>query len=135
MMSNDLPSREMVEGSSRAPARAMLHAAGFDDKALSKPLVAIVHSFSTVTPCNMHLRDLAQHASRGIEEAGGTPIEFNTIVVTDGIAMGTRGMRASLMSREVIADSAELAVRGHSLDAVVFIVGCHKTIPAAAMAA
>jgi dihydroxy-acid dehydratase len=113
----------------------MLHAAGFDSSDLSKPLIAVVHSFSTVTPCNMHLRDLAQHAARGIEEAGGTPIEFNTIVVTDGIAMGTRGMRASLMSREVIADSAELAVRGHSLDAVVFIVGCDKTIPAAAMAA
>jgi len=135
MTSKALPSREMVEGPSRAAARAMLHAAGFDGKALSKPLVAIVHSFSTVTPCNMHLRDLAQHVARGIEEAGGTPIEFNTIVVTDGIAMGTRGMRASLMSREVIADSAELAVRGHSLDAVVFIVGCDKTIPAAAMAA
>jgi dihydroxy-acid dehydratase len=113
----------------------MLHAAGFDSAALAKPLVAIVHSFSTVTPCNMHLRELAQHAARGIEEAGGTPIEFNTIVVTDGEAMGTSGMRASLMSREVIADSAELAVRGHSLDAVLFIVGCDKTIPAAAMAA
>src|SRR5881275_1692427 len=131
MSSVGLPSREMVEG----PARAMLHAAGFDDEALAKPLVAIVHSFSTVTPCNMHLRDLAAHAARGVTEAGGTPIEFNTIVVTDGIAMGTRGMRASLMSREVIADSAELAVRGHSLDAVLFIVGCDKTIPAAAMAA
>jgi dihydroxy-acid dehydratase len=113
----------------------MLHAAGFDAGDLAKPLVAVVHSFSTVTPCNMHLRDLAQHAAKGIEAAGGTPIEFNTIVVTDGIAMGTRGMRASLMSREVIADSAELAVRGHSLDAVVFIAGCDKTIPAAAMAA
>ena len=135
MTSKGLPSREMVEGPSRAAARAMLHAAGFDSPALAKPLVAVVHSFSTVTPCNMHLRALAQHAARGIEEAGGTPIEFNTIVVTDGIAMGTRGMRASLMSREVIADSAELAVRGHSLDAVVFIVGCDKTIPAAAMAA
>ncbi|MEQ7874756.1 dihydroxy-acid dehydratase [Sphingomonas sp. ASV193] len=130
-----LPSREMVDGPARAPARAMLHAAGFDRDALARPLVAIVHSFSTVTPCNMHLRDLAQHAARGISEAGGTPIEFNTIVVTDGIAMGTRGMRASLMSREVIADSAELAVRGHSLDAVLFIVGCDKTLPAAAMAA
>src|SRR5437762_4597380 len=135
MTDKPFPSREMVDGPSRAPARAMLHAAGFDDQALTKPLVAVVHSFSTVTPCNLHLRDLAQHAARGIEEAGGTPIEFNTIVVTDGIAMGTRGMRASLMSREVIADSAELAVRGHSLDAVVFIVGCDKTIPAAAMAA
>ena len=135
MTSNKLPSREMVEGPSRAAARAMLHAAGFDAEDLAKPLVAVVHSFSTVTPCNMHLRDLAQHAAKGIEAAGGTPIEFNTIVVTDGIAMGTRGMRASLMSREVIADSAELAVRGHSLDAVVFIAGCDKTIPAAAMAA
>src|SRR5258707_2159265 len=135
MTHKPLPSREMVEGPSRAPARAMLRAAGFDSSALAKPLVAVVHSYSTVPPCNMHLRDLAQHASRGIEEAGGTPIEFNTIVVTDGIAMGTRAMRASLMSREVIADSAELAVRGHSLDAVVFIVGCDKTIPAAAMAA
>ena len=135
MTKADLPSREMVEGPARAPARAMLHAAGFDAAALAKPLVAIVHSYSNVTPCNMHLRKLAADAARGIETAGGTPIEFNTIVVTDGIAMGTRGMRASLMSREVIADSAELAVRGHSLDAVLFIVGCDKTIPAAAMAA
>ncbi|WP_344708121.1 dihydroxy-acid dehydratase [Sphingomonas humi] len=130
-----LPSREMVEGPARAPARAMLHAAGFDAAALAKPMVAIVHSYSNVTPCNMHLRDLAAHAAEGIKAAGATPIEFNTIVVTDGIAMGTRGMRASLMSREVITDSAELAVRGHSMDAVLFIVGCDKTIPAAAMAA
>ena len=135
MTSKGLPSREMVEGPSRAAARAMLHAAGFDDQALARPLIAVVHSFSTVTPCNMHLRTLAQHAMRGIDAAGGTPIEFNTIVVTDGIAMGTTGMRASLMSREVIADPAELVVRGHSLDAVLFIVGCDKTIPAAAMAA
>ena len=113
----------------------MLHAAGYDDEALSKPLIAIVNSWSTVTPCNIHLRGLADHARRGIEEAGGTAIDFNTIVVTDGISMGTRGMRASLMSREAIADSAELAVRGHSLDAVLFLVGCDKTIPAAAMAA
>jgi dihydroxy-acid dehydratase len=113
----------------------MLHAAGYDEEALSRPMVAIVNSWSTVTPCNMHLRDLADHVRRGIEEAGGTAVDFNTIVVTDGIAMGTRGMRASLMSREVIADSAELAVRGHSLDGAVFLVGCDKTIPAAAMAA
>ena len=130
-----LPSREMVEGPARAPARAMLRAAGYDDEALAKPLIAIVNSWSTVTPCNMHLRALADHARRGIEEAGATAIDFNTIVVTDGISMGTRGMRASLMSREAIADSAELAVRGHSLDAVLFLVGCDKTIPAAAMAA
>ena len=130
-----LPSREILNGPARAPARAMLRAAGFDDEALAKPMVAIVNSWSTITPCNMHLRALADHARRGIEEAGGTPVDFNTIVVTDGISMGTRGMRASLMSREAIADSAELAVRGHSLDAVLFIVGCDKTIPAAAMAA
>ncbi|UUR08352.1 dihydroxy-acid dehydratase [Sphingomonas glaciei] len=130
-----LPSREMVEGPSRAPARAMLHAAGFDASALARPMIAIIHSYSNVTPCNMHLRDLAQHAAEGIKAAGATPVEFNTIVVTDGIAMGTRGMRASLMSREVITDSAELVVRGHSMDAVLFIVGCDKTIPAAAMAA
>ena len=131
----NLPSRELVEGPSRAPARAMLRAAGMDDEALAKPMVAIVNTWSTVTPCNMHLRDLAEHCRRGIEEAGGTAVDFNTVVVTDGIAMGSPGMRASLMSREVIADSAELAVRGHMLDAVLFIVGCDKTIPGAAMAA
>src|ERR1700709_2566699 len=129
------PSREMVEGPARAPARAMLRAAGFDEAALARPIVAIVNSWSTVTPCNMHLRALADHARRGIEAAGGTAVDFNTIVVTDGIVMGTKGMRASLMSREVIADSAELAVRGHMLDGVLFLVGCDKTIPAAAMAA
>ena len=135
MAFTNLPSREMVDGPARAPSRAMLRAAGFDEEALAKPMVAIVHNYSTVTPCNMHLRALAEYAAEGIREAGATPIEFNTIVVTDGIAMGTPGMRASLMSREVIADSAELVVRGHSLDAVLFIVGCDKTIPAAAMAA
>ena len=135
MPTTQWPSREMVEGPARAPARAMLHAAGFDADALAKPMVAIVSSWSTITPCNMHLRSLADHVRRGIEEAGGTPVDFNTIVVTDGIAMGTGGMRASLISREAIADSAELAVRGHSLDGVIFLVGCDKTIPAAGMAA
>jgi dihydroxy-acid dehydratase len=124
----------MKSGPSRAPARAMLRATGLDDSALEKPLVAVVNTWSEVTPCNMHLRDLAGPIKQGIREAGGTPIEFNTIVVTDGIAMGTPGMRASLMSRETIADSIELAVSGHSLDAVVVLVGCDKTIPAAAMA-
>ena len=130
-----LPSHDLVEGPARAPARAMLRAAGYDEEAMAKPMIAIVNTWSTVTPCNMHLRGLAEHARRGIEQAGGTAVDFNTIVVTDGISMGTPGMRASLMSREVIADSAELAVRGHSLDAVLFLVGCDKTIPAAAMAA
>ncbi len=131
----DLPSRTLLDGPARAPARAMLRAAGLDDAAMAKPLVAIVNTWSTVTPCNIHLKDLADHARRGIAAAGATPIDFNTIVVTDGIAMGTPGMRASLMSREAICDSAELAVKGHMLDAVLFLVGCDKTIPAAAMAA
>ena len=135
MTSPAQPSRALIDGASRAPARAMLRAAGYDDAAMARPMVAIVNSWSTVTPCNMHLRALAEHARAGIAEAGGTPVDFNTIVVTDGIAMGTPGMRASLMSRECIADSAELAVRGHMLDAVLFLVGCDKTIPAAAMAA
>ena len=131
----DLPSRELINGAARAPARAMLRATGLDDAAMAKPMVAIVNSWSNVSPCNINLRDLAEHARAGIIEAGGTPVDFNTIVVTDGIAMGTPGMRASLMSRECIADSAELAVHGHMLDAVLFLVGCDKTIPAAAMAA
>ncbi len=121
-------------GPDRAPARAMLRATGLDDAAIAKPLIAVVHSWSDVSPCNLNLRDLAQHVRRGVIAAGGTPIEFNTIAVTDGIAMGTAGMRASLASREVIADSIELAVRGHCLDGVVVLCGCDKTIPAAAMA-
>jgi dihydroxy-acid dehydratase len=135
MATPPLPSHEMLDGPARAPARAMLHAAGYDDDALAKPMVAIVNTWSNVTPCNIHLRGLADHARKGIEAAGGTAVDFNTIVVTDGISMGTKGMKASLMSRECIADSAELAVRGHSLDAVLFLVGCDKTLPGAAMAA
>ncbi|MFW5661837.1 MAG: dihydroxy-acid dehydratase, partial [Oceanicaulis sp.] len=129
------PSRTLIEGPARAPARAMLRAAGYDDDKMARPMVAIVNTWTDVTPCNMHLKSLADHAARGIEAAGGTPVQFNTIVVTDGIAMGTEGMRASLMSRECVADSAELAVRGHCLDAVLFLVGCDKTLPGAAMAA
>jgi dihydroxy-acid dehydratase len=122
------------KGPARAPARAMLRATGLDDAAIARPLIAVVHTFSDVSPCNLTLRDLAQHTRAGIKAAGGTPIEFNTIAVTDGIAMGSSGMRASLVSREVITDSIELAVRGHCLDAAVILVGCDKTIPAAAMA-
>ncbi|MGB0132811.1 dihydroxy-acid dehydratase [Dokdonella sp.] len=121
-------------GPDRAPARAMLHATGLDAEAIARPLVAVVHTWSNISPCNLNLRDLANAASEGIRSAGGTPIEFNTIAVTDGIAMGTSGMRASLVSREVIADSIELAVDGHCLDAMVVLCGCDKTIPAAAMA-
>lgn len=127
-------SDEIKLGPARAPARAMLRATGLDDAAIARPLVAVVHTFSDVSPCNLTLRDLAQQARAGIIAAGGTPIEFNTIAVTDGIAMGTSGMRSSLVSREVIADSIELAVSGHCLDAVLVLVGCDKTIPAAAMA-
>lgn len=122
-------------GPARAPARAMLRATGLDDAAIAKPLVAVISTWSDVSPCNITLRDLAQDVRRGVTAAGGTPIEFNTIAVTDGIAMGSDGMRASLASRETIADSIELAVSGHCLDAMVVLVGCDKTIPAAAMAA
>ncbi|WP_345779207.1 dihydroxy-acid dehydratase [Lysobacter sp. CFH 32150] len=122
-------------GPARAPARAMLRATGLDDAAIAKPLVAVVHTWTDVSPCNLTLRDLAQHVRTGVQAGGGTPIEFNTIAVTDGIAMGSDGMRASLASRETIADSIELVVSGHCLDAMVLLVGCDKTIPAAAMAA
>jgi dihydroxy-acid dehydratase len=125
----------MKSGPHRAPARAYLRATGLDDRQIGQPLVAVVNTWSDVTPCNIHLRDLATPVRQGIRDAGGTPIEFNTIVVTDGIAMGTSGMKASLMSRETITDSIELAVGGHLLDAMVILVGCDKTIPAAAMAA
>ncbi len=118
---------------SRAPARAMLKATGLTDEDLEKPFVAVVNTWTEVTPCNMHLNELAEHVKRGIRDAGGTPVEFNTIVVSDGISMGTEGMKASLMSREVIADSLELAVRGHSFDAVVGLSGCDKTIPGTVM--
>ncbi|MFQ5348761.1 MAG: dihydroxy-acid dehydratase, partial [Rhodothalassiaceae bacterium] len=119
---------------SQPPARAMLRATGLDDAALERPMIGVVSTWSDVSPCNLHLRTLAEPLKDGIRAAGGTPVEFNTIAVTDGIAMGTPGMKASLISREVIADSIELAVRGHSLDAVAVLVGCDKTIPAAAMA-
>ena len=124
----------MKTGPDRAPARAMLYATGLDEAAIRKPLIAVVHTWSNVSPCNLNLRELAQHVADGVRAAGGTPIEFNTIAVTDGIAMGTPGMRASLVSREVITDSIELVVDGHSLDAMVVLCGCDKTIPAAAMA-
>ncbi|WP_149196441.1 dihydroxy-acid dehydratase [Luteimonas suaedae] len=128
-------SNAIKQGPEHAPARAMLRATGLDSDAIARPLVAVVHTWSSVSPCNLGLRDLAAHACEGVRAAGGTPVEFNTIAVTDGIAMGSSGMRASLASREVIADSVELAVSGHCLDALVLLCGCDKTIPAAAMAA
>jgi dihydroxy-acid dehydratase len=122
-------------GPERAPARAMMRATGLDDEAIAKPLVAVVHTWTDISPCNLTLRELARDVRAGVQANGGTAVEFNTIAVTDGIAMGSEGMRSSLPSRETIADSIELAVQGHCLDAMVLLVGCDKTIPAAAMAA
>ena len=127
-------SAAVTRGPNRAAARSYLRAAGMTDADFDKPMIAIVNTWSTVTPCNMHLDRLAKDVRAGIIAAGGYPIDFNTIVVTDGISMGTAGMKASLISREIVADSIELAVEGHQLDGVVCIVGCDKTIPAAAMA-
>ncbi|MFZ5617484.1 MAG: dihydroxy-acid dehydratase [Pseudomonadota bacterium] len=124
----------ITKGPARAPARAMLRGAGYTDEDLARPLIAVVNTWSTVTPCNLHLGALAEPVRKGVREGGGTPVDFNTIVVSDGITMGADGMRASLISREIIADSIELAVRGHSLDGAIIMVGCDKTIPAAAMA-
>ncbi|RZI99512.1 MAG: dihydroxy-acid dehydratase [Brevundimonas sp.] len=127
-------SRAVTAGPNRAAARSYLRAAGMQDADFDKPMIAIVNTWSSVTPCNMHLDRLANDVRAGIIAAGGYPVDFNTIVVTDGISMGTPGMKASLISREVVADSIELAVEGHQLDGVICIVGCDKTIPAAAMA-
>lgn len=124
----------VTKGPNRAAARSYLRAAGMSDADFDKPMIAIVNTWSTVTPCNMHLDRLAKDVRAGIIAAGGYPVDFNTIVVTDGISMGTPGMKASLISREIVADSIELAVEGHQLDGAVCIVGCDKTIPAAAMA-
>src|SRR5579862_640105 len=124
----------LVDGPSRAPTRAMFKAVGFTDEDLSKPLVGVAHTWIEIMPCTAHLRSLAENVKKGIREAGGTPIEFNTIAVCDGISMGTDGMRASLISREVVADSIELTSRGHLFDAVVALSGCDKTIPATVMA-
>jgi dihydroxy-acid dehydratase len=127
-------SAPLTDGVDRAPARAMLKGIGLDDEALARPLVGIATTWIETMPCNWNQRELARHVRRGILEAGGTPVEFNTIAVSDGVSMGTEGMRASLVSREVIADSIELVVRGHLLDGLVCLVGCDKTIPAAVMA-
>jgi dihydroxy-acid dehydratase len=127
-------SAALTDGVDRAAARAMLKGIGFDDDALARPLVGIATNWIETMPCNWNQRELARHVRRGIIEAGGTPVEFNTIAVSDGVSMGTEGMRASLVSRETIADSIELVARGHLLDGLVCIVGCDKTIPAAVMA-
>jgi dihydroxy-acid dehydratase len=124
----------LTTGASRAPARAMLKAIGFSDADLRKPLIGVANTWIEIGPCNYHLRDLAVHVKAGIRAAGGTPMEFNTVSISDGITMGTEGMRASLVSREVIADSIELVTRGNGFDGLVVLVGCDKTIPGGVMA-
>ena len=124
----------LTTGAHRAPARAMLKAVGFTDADLKKPLIGVANTWIEIGPCNYHLRDLAAAVKEGVRKAGGTPMEFNTVSISDGITMGTEGMRASLVSREVIADSIELVARGNGFDGLVVLVGCDKTIPAAAMA-
>jgi len=127
-------SRTLLEGPNRAPARAMMRAVGFKDEDFAKPLVLVSHAYTDLQPCNFNHRRVAEWVKEGVREAGGTPIEATTISVNDGIVMGTEGMKASLVSREVIADSIELFARGHLVDAVVTITGCDKTIPAGVMA-
>jgi dihydroxy-acid dehydratase len=127
-------SNPLTTGPHRAPARAMLKAVGFTDADLKKPLIGVANTWIEIGPCNYHLRDLATHVKAGIRAAGGTPMEFNTVSISDGITMGTEGMRASLVSREIIADSIELVTRGNGFDGIVVLVGCDKTIPGGVMA-
>ncbi|HYL94158.1 MAG TPA: dihydroxy-acid dehydratase [Terriglobales bacterium] len=127
-------SAPLVAGWNRAPARAMLHAAGFSREDLEKPLIGVANTWIEIGPCNLHLRELGEHVKQGIREAGGTPLEFNTVSISDGITMGSEGMRASLVSREVIADSIELVGRGNMFDGMIALSGCDKTIPGTVMA-
>jgi dihydroxy-acid dehydratase len=127
-------SSALTDGASRAPARAMLRATGLTDQDLQQPLIGVANTWIEIGPCNYHLRDLAVHVKDGIREAGGTPLEFNTVSISDGITMGSEGMKTSLVSREVITDSVELVARGNMFDGLVVLVGCDKTIPAGVMA-
>jgi dihydroxy-acid dehydratase len=129
-----LHSYTITQGRDRAPARAMLKAIGFTDDDLKKPIIGVANTWIETMPCNYRLRELAVKVKEGIRAAGGTPMEFNTIAISDGVTMGTEGMKASLVSREVIADSIELVARGHMFDGIVALVACDKTIPGAAMA-
>jgi dihydroxy-acid dehydratase len=124
----------VFDGPERAHARAYMKGIGFDDDALSRPTIGIANTWTEAMPCNFHLRGLAEHVKEGVRAAGGTPMEFNTVAVSDGITMGTQGMKASLISREVIADSIELMARGYQFDAIVALCACDKTIPGCAMA-
>ena len=127
-------SKTIVDGPARAGARAMYKAVGYGDDALAKPLIGIANTWTELGPCNYHLRELAEFVKQGVREAGGTPLEYNTVTVSDGITMGTEGMKTSLVSREVIADSIELVARGHMLDGLVAMTGCDKTTPGAVLA-
>src|ERR687895_852844 len=127
-------SRTLLDGADRAAARSYFKAVGFTDEDLRRPLVGVAHCWIEITPCNWNHRKLAEKVKEGIRAGGGTPIEFNTISVTDGIAMGTEGMKASLISRDWIADSVELVARGHLLDGLVTLAGCDKTLPGCLMA-
>ena len=127
-------SNALTEGPSRAAARAMLRGVGFSKEDLHKPIIGIANTWTEIGPCNFHLRDIAEAVKQGIREAGGTPMEFNTVTISDGITMGTEGMKASLISREVIADSVELVTRGNSFDGLVCIAGCDKNMPGTIMA-
>ena len=129
-----MPSSTITQGPDRAPARAMLKAVGFTDQDLSRPIVGVANTWTEIGPCNYHLRELAAKIKEGVRAAGGTPMEFNTVTVSDGITMGTEGMKTSLISRELIADSIELVARGNMFDALVAISGCDKTIPGTVMA-
>src|SRR6202051_2008964 len=124
----------LLSGRDRAPARAFYNAIGFTDEDLQKPIIGIANTWTETMPCNFNLRKLAVRIKEGVRAAGGTPMEFNTVAISDGITMGTEGMKASLVSRELIADSMELVARGHMFDGVVALVACDKTIPGAAMA-
>src|SRR6202789_4020541 len=124
----------LTEGPSRAAARSFLRGVGFSNEDLHKPIIGIANTWTEIGPCNFHLRDVAAAVKKGVREAGGTPMEFNTITIHDGITMGTQGMKASLISREVIADSIELVTRGNSFDGLICIAGCDKNMPAAIMA-
>jgi dihydroxy-acid dehydratase len=127
-------SSAVFDGPDRAAARAYMKGVGFDDEALSRPTIGIANTWTEAMPCNFHLRGLAEHVKQGVRAAGGTPMEFNTVAISDGITMGTQGMKASLVSREVIADSIELMARGYQFDAIVVLCACDKTIPGGAMA-
>src|ERR1700712_2517513 len=129
-----LKSYTITQGRDRAPARSMLKAVGYTDEDLKKPIIGIANTWIETMPCNFNLRDLAEKVKQGVRAAGGTPMEFNTIAISDGITMGTEGMKASLVSRDVIADSIELVGRGHMFDGIIALVACDKTIPGAAMA-